>query len=203
MDVVLVHGGLYEDMDARRFWERPGIAGGLRDAGLAVVAPDRPPRPADWREEAAHLAALISRPAAVVAGSNGCSAAVRLAVDYPDAVARLVLCWPATRGDPAVDGPARRNRQAKGVPTAAIGALLGGETLRGVADRELAALGVPVTVLPSRPENLHHQRRTVEALCALIPQTVLGDGFTESPRPDFPSQRDAFVEHLLEFLRAR
>jgi pimeloyl-ACP methyl ester carboxylesterase len=202
MDVVLVHGGLYEDMDARRFWERPGIAGGLRDAGLAVIAPDRTPRPADWREEAAHLAALVPRPAAVVAGSNGCSAAVRLAVDHPDAVARLVLCWPATCGDPAVDAPARRALQARGVPPAAIEALLAGETLRGVADRELAALGIPVTILPSLPTNIFHQRRTAAALCALIPRAVLGDGFTESPRPDFPAQRRAFVNHLLAVLRA-
>jgi hypothetical protein len=62
---------------------------------------------------------------------------------------------------------------------------------------------VPVAVLPSLPENVFHRRRTAEALGALIPQAVVGDGFTESPRPDFPSQRRAFVDHLLAVLRAR
>jgi pimeloyl-ACP methyl ester carboxylesterase len=32
----------------------------------------------------------------VVAGSNGCSTAVRLALEYPDQLRSLTLCWPAT-----------------------------------------------------------------------------------------------------------
>jgi pimeloyl-ACP methyl ester carboxylesterase len=202
MDVLLVHGGLYEGMDARRFWEVPGITGGLRDAGLSVLALDRLPRPTSWAEDAAHLAALMPGPMAVVAGSNGCSTALRLALDHPARVTRLVLCWPATCGDPAVDERSRRSLAARAVPPAAIDALLGGATIRGVADGELAALRIPAAVVPSRPENPYHQRRTAEALCALIPGAVLGDGFPEAPHPDFHTQRAAFVDSLLAHLRA-
>ena len=97
---MLVHGGLYEPMDAAAFWVRPGIMDGLSQRGLTVIAPNRIEGPTSWAEEAAHLVALntLEGPAHVVAGSNGCSAAVRLAIDHPDVVASLVLCWPATNG---------------------------------------------------------------------------------------------------------
>lgn len=39
--LVLLHGGLWEDMDAARFWVRPGVVAGLAAAGVAVVVPDR------------------------------------------------------------------------------------------------------------------------------------------------------------------
>ena len=78
------------------------------------------------------MAGLIGVPTTVVAGSNGVSVALRLAVDSSQLVKRLVLLWPATCGDPTVD---RR------VPTQAAH-LLAGETIRGLRDVELAALDV-------------------------------------------------------------
>jgi hypothetical protein len=77
-----------------------------------------------------------------------------------------------------------------------IEVLLAGDTIRGVADHELGALVIPVTVVPSQPENPFHQRRTAEALDALLPQAVLSTGFREPPHPEFPAQRRAFVDHL-------
>ena len=53
--MVLVHGGLWEDMDAERFWVRPGVVAGLAGAGVEVVAPDRLPRPDSWAAEVRHL----------------------------------------------------------------------------------------------------------------------------------------------------
>ena len=200
--MILVHGGLYEGMDACRFWDVPGITDGLRDAGLTVFAPDRLSRPVSWREDAAHLAALIPHPLAVVAGSNGCSTALRVALDHPALVLRLVLCWPATCGDSVVDGEARRGLLAAGLQPDVVDALLAGDTVRGVADRELAALTIPVAVVPSLPENIHHQRHTAEQLCWVIPQAILSDGFPEPPRPDFPPRRRAFVERLVSLLSA-
>ncbi len=113
--ILLVHGGLWDDgMDADRFWHKPGVVSGLERRGFDVLAPDRMPRPPHWTAEADHLlATLRDRPtAAVVAGSNGCSAAVRLALARPDLVPRLLLAWPATAGDPEVDAadPSRARR---------------------------------------------------------------------------------------------
>src|SRR5215207_6095672 len=102
--MVLVHGGLWEDMDAERFWVRPGVVAGLAAAGVDVSAPDRWPRPDSWAAEVRHLLPLLPEDSVtLVAGSNGCSVAARLAVDHPHRVLRLVLAWPATAGDPRVD----------------------------------------------------------------------------------------------------
>src|ERR1044072_8297718 len=88
----LIHGGLWEEMDGGRFWHRPGIRSGLTDAGIEVTAPDRPLHPESWAEEARQLTAVLPEPPAVIiAGSNGCSAAVRIAIDAPDRVQRLIL----------------------------------------------------------------------------------------------------------------
>jgi pimeloyl-ACP methyl ester carboxylesterase len=105
--VLLVHGGLHECMDAERFWVAPGVAGAVSAAGHPVLLPDRrwmggatsaPIAVHTWPLEAGDLAAVLRhagpRPALVVAGSNGCSAALRLALDHAALVAGLVLCWP-------------------------------------------------------------------------------------------------------------
>src|ERR1700681_2429090 len=87
-------------MDAGRFWHQPGIVAGLRRHGFEVLAPSRLQQAPDWSAEASHLARSTPRmPVTVLAGSNGCSAAARLALDFPDAVKRLLLAWPATAGD--------------------------------------------------------------------------------------------------------
>ena len=90
---------------------------------------------------------LPETPVMVVAESNGCSVAARLALEDPGRVARLVLVWPATAGDPRVDAWARR----QGVPEE----MLVGETLRGLADAELAELTMPVAVVPSLHNPFH------------------------------------------------
>ena len=142
MVMVMVHGGLWEDMDAERFWVRPGVVDGLAAAGMEVLAPDRLVRPDSWAAEVRHLRAMLpDKSLTVLAGSNGCSVAARLAVDDPDRVARLVLAWPATAGDPRVDAWTRE----QGAPEA----MLVGETLRGLTDTELAGLSMPVAVLPA------------------------------------------------------
>lgn len=179
--MVLVHGGLWEDMDAERFWVRPGVVAGLAAAGVEVVAPDRLPRPASWSDEVRHLGALLpERPVTVVAGSNGCSVAARLAVADPHRVTRLVLAWPATAGDPQADAWTLR----QGAPEE----MLAGETLRGLLDAELAGLRMPVAVLPATAGPFH-QRRTADALLELIPGVTLLPGSPEPPRPDFTPDR--------------
>jgi pimeloyl-ACP methyl ester carboxylesterase len=105
--VLFVHGGLHERMDAERFWVAPGVASAVSAAGHPVLLPDRrwmggatsaPIAVHDWPLEAGDLAAVLRHagagPALVVAGSNGCSAALRLALDHAALVAGLVLCWP-------------------------------------------------------------------------------------------------------------
>jgi pimeloyl-ACP methyl ester carboxylesterase len=119
---------------------------------------------------------LPEAPVTVVAGSNGCSVAARLALEDPGRVARLVLAWPASAGDPRVDAWAR----SLGVPEE----MLVGETLRGLADVELVELGMPVAVLPS-PPNAFHQRPTADALLRLVPGAVELPGTPEPPRPEF------------------
>jgi pimeloyl-ACP methyl ester carboxylesterase len=166
--LVLIHGGLWEDgMDAERFWATPGIVAGLQRRGFEVLAPARPLRAPSWAAEADHLApTLPDRPVTLVAGSNGCSVAVRLALVRPDRIERLLLAWPPSAGDPVVDARVRGGLVELGASPQVIDELLVGQTLRGVADAELATLQVPVGVLPSAPENPVHQRHTVDALCA-------------------------------------
>src|SRR5262245_48648316 len=122
-------------MDAARFWHRPGVVAGLRGRGFDVVAPDRWHCPPNWATETEHLLpALTDAPTTVVAGSNGCSVAVRLALAKPGRVTRLLLAWPATAGDPVVDARIRANMTGIGAEPETIVALLAGETLRGVTD---------------------------------------------------------------------
>jgi pimeloyl-ACP methyl ester carboxylesterase len=190
--VLLVHGGLGEDMDAERFWSRPGILAGLRAAGFDVAAPDRDTCPSSWTAAADTLAGELTGPTSVVAGSNAVSAAVRLAIHYRPLVDRLLLLWPATCGDPVVDA----------VAPPEVPHLLAGETLRGVTDDELARLDVPSYVMASDPPNRFHAERTVDRLVRLMPRaTRIAAGFPESPRPEFDHVRDSFLRVVIPYLR--
>jgi pimeloyl-ACP methyl ester carboxylesterase len=193
--VLLIHGGLWEEgMDADRFWATPGISASLDREGFTVLTPNRPHRPPSWEAEVEHLApTLPGDPVSVVAGSNGCSVAVRLALAFPDRIVRLLLAWPATAGDPAVDARTRIGLTELGASDQNIRALLDGQTLRGVTDTELARLKMPISVLPSVPENPFHQRHTVDALRRLQPDSDELPGCPEPPRPDFGP-------HLAQFL---
>lgn len=190
--VILIRGGLYESIGPEEFWHEPGIVAGLETAGLRVITPRRLTTPTSWSDEVEHLRASIpSDPSrwSLVAGSNGCSVAVRMAVDCEGLVSRLVLCWPATAGDPEVDKSANAPVE-----------MLRGGTLRGVGDDELARISVPVTVIPSDPPNQYHQATTVDRLLFLIPGATSTRGFPESPRPDFAEHRGEFVEALVSLL---
>lgn len=163
----------------------------LADRGIEAVAPDRVVQAGSWAEEVAHLLPLLpARPVTLVGGSNGCSVAARIAVEQPARVARLVLAWPATAHDARVDAWTLE----QGVPAG----MLAGDTLRGLSDTELAGLRMPVAVIPSLGGPFH-QRRTVDALLALIPGATALPGAPESPRPDFPPHLDAFVVALATF----
>jgi pimeloyl-ACP methyl ester carboxylesterase len=198
--VLLVHGGLGDDMDAARFWALPGVTAGIRREGFTVLAPNRLHRPPGWGAEADHLAAFLpEQPVAVVAGSNGCSAAVRLALAFPNRIARLLLAWPATAGDITVDSRTRAGLAALGASDQNIRALLDGQTLRGVTDNELATLTMPVSVLPSAPENPFHQRCTVDSLRRLLPGSEELPGCPEPPRPDFASHLDRLLASITKF----
>ncbi|HEY0693428.1 MAG TPA: alpha/beta hydrolase [Kribbella sp.] len=194
--LFLVHGGLWEPMNTDRFWSTPGVLVGLEKLGFEVLAPDRPPVPDHWSQEVEHLAPLLpAQPAVLVGASNGCSVAARLALAYPESIDRLLLAWPATAGDPVVDRRTEQGMRGRGADDAVIRELLTGETLRGITDEELAALGMPAGVLPSVPENLVHQRRTVDALLKLLPGSRELPGCPEPPNP-------AFSPHLQELVGA-
>lgn len=188
--IVLVPGGLWEDVDAARFWTRTGVTDELAGRGQDVRLVDRLRRATSWPAEAAHLARQLPTEAVtVVAGSNGCSAAVRLAIDQPARVRRLVLAWPATAGDPDEDARTRARLVADGAAAHTVIALLDGGTLRGVTDAELAALAVPVAVVAAAPEDPAHQHRTVDALRATVPAAT---ALSATPPPFHP----AFADHV-------
>lgn len=185
--VLLIHGGLAEDMDADRFWVRPGIVDALESAGVQVYAPDRNTTPETWTAAADEMAADLDAPTIVVAGSNGVSVALRLAIDHPALVSRLVLLWPATAGDQAVDSA---------VPSSARH-LLAGDTVRGTTDAELRSINVPVAVMASDPPNRAHHHRTVDRLVDLMPEAVrITEQFPEPPRPEFAAVLEEFTEVL-------
>ena len=189
--VLLIHGGLAEDIGAERFWVRPGIAAALEAIGWAVVAPDRNTTPSSWRAAAAEMAEFIEERSTVVAGSNGVSVALQMALDRPELVSRLVLLWPATAGDDVVDQavPARASH------------LLAGDTVRGITDAQLRDVQVPVAVMASEPENRVHSHQTVERLVDSITGAIrINEEFPESPRPDFIGRLDAFVAVLAKHL---
>jgi pimeloyl-ACP methyl ester carboxylesterase len=199
--LFLIHGGLWELMDAERFWRTPGIVAGLEAQGLTVFAPDRPQRPSGWDEEVAALStSLPGEPVTVVGASNGCTAAVRLALAHPEVVERLLLAWPATGGDTSVDIRTQTGLLEAGAPGSVVKALLRAETLRGVKDEELAGLRIPVAVLPSVPESPSHQRKTVDALLKLIPGSRELAGSPEPPTQAFPAHKDELVATLAAFV---
>lgn len=223
--VVLVHGGLWEAMDAESFWGTTGITAGLTSAGLKVLAPDRPRRPSGWDVELAALGELLANrdePVTIVGASNGCTVAVLLTLSFPHLVDHLLLAWPATAGDPAVDTRTRAGLIEHGCPPAAADALLVGETLRGVTDADVARLSansdasgpmgaggagaeaaqarISVAVVGSVPENPAHQRTTVDALLRLIRGSRELAGCPEPPTPGFPPYLDRLVRTIVEFV---
>jgi len=200
--VLLIHGGLWEEsMDAERFWAAPGVSMGLEHAGFMVLAPTRLRQPSSWDDEVQHLVPVLpERPVAVVAGSNGCSVAVRLALAFPDRIGRLLLAWPATAGDPGVDARTRIGLADLGASERTIDTLLDGGTMRGVTDSELSTLTMPTGILPAEPENPFHQRHTADALRRLLTDSEELPGCPEPPRPDFAPHLDRFLTSVTRFV---
>ncbi len=83
-------------------------------------------------------------PALVVAGSNGCSAALRLALDQPELVAGLVLAWPPLREDRWLREAFERS--ADFVASAGPGAYLDAPHSRGVPGWRERRPGLPFGV---------------------------------------------------------
>jgi pimeloyl-ACP methyl ester carboxylesterase len=204
--VLLVHGGLWDAMDAETFWGTTGLTTGL-SAALplhTLLAPDRPQRPAGWDIEVAALSERLtahSGPVRIVGASNGCTIAVLLALRFPELVDRLLLAWPATGGDGAVDARARDRLVGRGCPADVADGLLGGGILRGVSDDQVASLDrIRVAVLPSVPENPAHQRKTVDALLRSIRGSRELTGCPEPPTPGFRPHLDQLVRTIVEFV---
>ena len=206
LPIVLVHGGLYDDppMTAADFWIATGVAGALSKAGLEVIVHERPAEPASWAEEGEALAATIEaaghQRVALVAGSNGCSAAMRLVLDRPELVARTMLCWPATAGDPVIDGLASVIITDTHDDEVAA-TLLDGFPIRGVTRDDLAGLEHEVVIYPSLPENKIHQRATVFELLDVIPDAILVGGSPEPTDDAFAEFLDGYVAVLTAFSR--
>jgi pimeloyl-ACP methyl ester carboxylesterase len=204
-DVLLIHGGLWEDVGADWFWRRTGVVDGLAGRGLTVLAPDRLRRAPSWTAEADQLAAVMrgrpggELPMTVVGGSFGCAAAVRLALDFPHLVGRLVLAWPATLADQFTAIRVRAGLARQGAPASVLDALLGAQTLPSATDAELSALAVPVGVLPAEPPGPVHPRSAVDALLRLLPSAVELPGCPEPPRPEFPAHLASFVDAVTAF----
>lgn len=201
LPVVLVHGGLFEDISPESFWDEPGITAALRARGHTVAAPQRPARPHSWSEEGDALARAIRahgfERALVVAGSNGCSAAIRAALQHPQLVERLMLCWPATAGDPVIDELARVIITDAAGPEVAR-ELLTGEPVRGSTAVELSTVQVPAVLYPSMPENKVHQRKTVMALAEALPEPILIGGSPEPTDEQFGPFTDGFADLVVE-----
>lgn len=203
LPVVLVHGGLYDEplVTGQSFWVDTGVAPMLSGRNIEVIVHERPPEPTSWVEEAEALAATIEASgherAGIVAGSNGCSVALRLLLDRPDLVARTMLCWPATAGDLVIDGLARIIiTDASG--EAAADALLEGFPIRGTTAEELGSITGEVVVYPSLPENQAHRRSTQTELLTTIPGVILVGG---SPEP-FDAAFSEFVGGFVDLVEA-
>lgn len=204
--LLLIHGGLWEDTGADWFWRRTGVVPGLEGLGFSVIAPDRLRRASSWGEEARHVASSLSAPLSgvtVVAGSFGCSVAVRLALDFPGLVGCLVLAWPAAVGDQFVAIRVRADLTRLGARPSVLEALLGPSAVPGATDAELATLTIPVGVLPSVPPNPVHSRGTVDALLRLLPSAVELPGCPEAPRPEFAQHLGSFLARVAGFAAYR
>ena len=200
---MLIPGGLYDEppVTAQWFWVETGVAPMLQRRKVDVVVHERPRAPTSWIEEADALAATIEGAGharvALVAGSNGCSAALRLMLDRPDLVARTMLCWPATAGNPVIDGLA--HTIIADVHDGAVASnLLTGCPVRGVDAEELASLSGEVMIYPSMPESQAHRRSTVTELLSTIPGVMLLGG---SPEP-FDDAFADFVEGFVDIVEA-
>ena len=204
LPIVLVHGGLYDEppVTGQWFWVETGVAPMLARRNVEVVVHERPREPASWAEELAALVDTIEASGhdrvAIVAGSNGCSVALRLLLDRPDLVARTLLCWPATAGDPVVDGLARIVI-ADVHDDATATALLEGDPVRGVSRDELASIDSEVVIYPSMPENKAHQRSTITALLTSISGVMLVGGSPEPFHDDFADFLEGYVDLLEAF----
>ncbi len=194
-----MHGGLYDEpaVTGQWFWVETGVAPMLARRKVEVVVHERPREPTSWADEAAALAATIEgaghERVALVAGSNGCSAALRLMLDRPELIARAMLCWPATAGDPVVDELARIIISDVHDSTTAE-ALLEGRPIRGVSQAELASIDGEVVIYPSMPENKIHQRSTVIELLSAIPGVMAVGGSPEPFHDDFAEFVEGFVD---------
>lgn len=199
--MLLIHGGLWEDTGADFFWRRTGIIDGLAERGLDVIAPERLRRATDWPAEARHIAGATGdeRGLTVVGGSFGCAAAVRLALDFPLVVGRLVLAWPSALADQFTTIRMRAGLSRQGAHGATLDALLGDSTLPGASDDELADLAIPVGIVPAVPPDPLHVRSTVDALLRLLPLASELPGCPEAPRPEFPPYREAFLDAVTTF----
>ncbi|MFL5625427.1 MAG: alpha/beta fold hydrolase [Ktedonobacteraceae bacterium] len=104
--ILLIHGGLCDPMNGERFWFRPGVVEGLLTRGYRALVPDRRLcggrttttfSAYSWEIDAADMASVVQAAGVervhIVAGSNGCSTALRLALAQPAMVHSLVLCW--------------------------------------------------------------------------------------------------------------
>ncbi|MEU4191375.1 hypothetical protein AB0E69_05725 [Kribbella sp. NPDC026611] len=69
--VFLVHGGLWDAMDAEAFWGTTGIVDGLSSYGLRVLAPDRPQYPLGWDVEIEALGEQLSKQSGPVSNRWG------------------------------------------------------------------------------------------------------------------------------------
>jgi hypothetical protein len=206
VSVLLVHGGLWEDIGADWFWRRTGVIDGLERRGFAVTAPDRLRRAPDWAAEAEHLAAavraggLAGPSLTVLAGSFGCAAAVRLALDFPGLAGRLVLAWPASIADQFTAIRFRAGLSRLGAKGKTLDALLGTGTMPSANDAELRGLGLPAGIVPSVPPTPLHPRSAVDTLLRLLPAAVELPGCPEAPRPEFAAHLDAFLDSVAAFI---
>jgi pimeloyl-ACP methyl ester carboxylesterase len=203
--VLLVHGGLWEDVTADWFWGQTGIIDGLERRGLLVLAPDRIRRPLNWADEVRLLAKVVAEHEAagpeltVLGGSFGCAAAVRLALDVPGVCGRLVLAWPASIAVQFTAIRVRSGLSRLGANGKTLAALLGTATLPSATDKELRSLELPVGIVPSVPPNPLHRRSAVDALLRLLPSAVELPGCPEAPEPDFAPYREAFLDTVTAF----
>jgi pimeloyl-ACP methyl ester carboxylesterase len=199
--LLLIHGGLWEDIGADWFWRRPGVITGLERLGFTVVAPDRLRRPASWAADAEHVLAAVPdrRPVTVLGGSFGCSVAVRLAIDSPGRVERLVVAWPASLGDQFAAIRVRASLARLGAQPRVLNALLGSETLPSATDAELGTIAAPAGVIPAVPPDPFHPRGTVDSLLRLLPSAAELPGCPEAPRPEFPPHLESFLASVAGF----
>jgi pimeloyl-ACP methyl ester carboxylesterase len=198
--VALITGGLWDGMTPSRFWGRHTIRE-LKRAGFTVLTPDRPLRPRSWADEIDALSAqLPQRTTHFVAGSNGCSVAVRFAALAPDRVGRIVLAWPASGGDAELMARYRWRMEAAGADRIAARNLLQGDLLRGVAASSVLRLKHEVAVVPAEPEDDFHRVATVDAICRLLPHARRLPATPPSPRPEFKVHVGAFVAAVVGFL---